>query len=494
MDTSAVAHIVSNLNHCAAGSLECQTLEFKGWCHDEKDLSKEVSEAAVCLANAEGGLVIVGVDDKKVGHSAISRCPYPVINNDWIRSRIQQLTKPPVTCQVVRLGELLGNVSGTPLADLFIIEVSKTTYPSGHRTSRGVSLVRADRECRTEYLVENDDYSAVELEHLSCNALDDNSLRAAVANRERKFPLVKQLGHRPVDHLCETGLVEHKKGAVTSQSETFTPSIASLLLFGKEERIRAEFYVAETVVAIEMPTTAPLTSSNWYNVVESLTRFLPLIKDQLGKKQMEIPNEILTELLLNAYIHRCYRTPGPLQIRIRDNEVEIQNPGGLLGGLTSGTLIYAPPIYRNFKLADAARQFGYCEKAGAGIDKVYALSIASGLEFPVFHSAGNAFTAIIKTKPDEAFAKFMKDCAGDLSLSLPEMIVIRALRTWGEADIKQLAEFAQRPLDYMDILLRDLRRRSILDQTRERFTLSDSVLNQMGQYVDRRQMQLPGIN
>lgn len=67
MDTSAVAQILENLTSCPAGNLESQTLEFKGWCRDEKELSREVSDTAVCLANAEGGLIIVGVDDKRIG-------------------------------------------------------------------------------------------------------------------------------------------------------------------------------------------------------------------------------------------------------------------------------------------------------------------------------------------------------------------------------------------------------------------------------------------
>ena len=79
MEQSTVVQILDPLKERCAGDLESQTLEVKGWCRDEKDLAREISEAAVCLANGDGGLVLVGVDDKKLGDAAITRCPYPVL-------------------------------------------------------------------------------------------------------------------------------------------------------------------------------------------------------------------------------------------------------------------------------------------------------------------------------------------------------------------------------------------------------------------------------
>ena len=142
-------------------------------------------------------------------------------------------------------------------------------------------------------------------------------------------------------------------------------------------------------------------------------------------------------------------------------------------------------------MADAARQFGYCEKAGSGIDKVYFLSVANGLEFPVFSSTANSFSVIIRTKRDEAFAKFIKDFTGSLNLSLPDMIVIRALRTRIEADMMYLAKIAQRPVDYMEISLRDLERRNITYKSgNEQYKLTENVLDQIARYDDKGQLRL----
>src|SRR5437660_1143991 len=47
-----------------ADALENESLEIKGWCHNEKELTEKVVDAASCLANAQGGVVLVGVGEE----------------------------------------------------------------------------------------------------------------------------------------------------------------------------------------------------------------------------------------------------------------------------------------------------------------------------------------------------------------------------------------------------------------------------------------------
>lgn len=392
MVPARVVNILDQLNTQPAANLESKVLEFKSWCSSQKELSHEIAEATVCLCNAEGGLVIIGVDDKKTGITGLKPCPYPSISEEWVKKIIRDLTMPPVPCSVFKSTDLIQDLHDTPFCDLLIIEVSKTTLPSGHRTHKGISYVRIDTECRPQYFVDQDDYTKPMLDHLSLTNLNNSSIQEAVRNRESVYPHVKQLGHHPKDHLSETDLIQLKEGSGSLEAQSYVPRLAAFLLFGKENEIKTELSAAGTVFTVETPITSPLTTSSWFNIVESIRAYVPLINQQLTKRGKSIPEQIIYELLFNAYIHRCYRTAGPIQIRIRENELEIQNPGGLLGGLTTETLLFSPPIYRNFTLADSARQFGYCEKAGTGIDKVYYHLILDGLDFPYFHSVGNSFS------------------------------------------------------------------------------------------------------
>jgi hypothetical protein len=81
------------------------------------------------------------------------------------------------------------------------------------------------------------------------------------------------------------------------------------------------------------------------NVVESLRELLIGDQARLRTLAPTVPSEALHEILINAYMHRCWRSNGPVVITIDDNSVEIANPGDLLPGLHVDNLINAP-LYR----------------------------------------------------------------------------------------------------------------------------------------------------
>ncbi len=488
MEAARVEQILASLRSRSARDLESQTLEFKSWCRDEKEFAFAIAEACVCLTNADGGLVIGGVEDRGSLPASVRACPYPQVSSEWLKAKIRELTKPPVRCNVNRLGEVLADLRNSPAGDIFVVEVIRTNLPSGHRTNRGVSYVRAGNECRTEYFVDGDDFSDETLSGLTPEGLDPAAIGEAITSRSRAYPFAQLGGRRQLDHLQDTDLIRICGDA--DRADGCIPTVAALILFGTESAIRTYLRSAQTVVVVDTSTTAPLTTSEWRNLAHGLSAYIRVIRDQLSKSEIEIPENVLRELLLNAFLHRCYRTPAPIQIRIRKDELEIQNPGGLLGGLTTETILWSPPIYRNFLLADAARQFGYCEKAGNGIDKVYHESILSGFDFPIFQSRDNSFSAIIRTSPDKAFAKFIRDFAGGLQLSIPELIALRVLRTKIRASAAVLASYVQRDERYMEQVLKDLERKNILRRGGSDYVLSETILNQIARYNEEGQLKL----
>ena len=289
----------------------------------------------------------------------------------------------------------------------------------------------------------------------------------------------------PADHLFESELIQRD----TRNTPILT--VAAALLFGSSDFLRSNFPQAESVLMSWVSINKPSTDSRWTNIINAIGSHLAWITLHLPKPTAEyLPDEVVRELLLNAYLHRDYRVPAPIHIHARPDELEIQNPGGLLGALTPDSLIHSSPTYRNFLLADSARQYGYCEKAGTGIDKIFYNLILAGFDFPIFDTSNDSFKAIVKFRRDASFATFIRKWGGGLNLSLTELIVLRALRGRSKSSTRELARLSQRAVAYMDDVLPDLERRHIISRSESAWRLSDNTLDQLADCEDGKQLTL----
>lgn len=69
-----VLQLLDRLHEVHVDELESEVLDFKRWEGAKKSLSEAV-EAAVCFANAEGGLTVFGVKDRVKGRAnAVTGC------------------------------------------------------------------------------------------------------------------------------------------------------------------------------------------------------------------------------------------------------------------------------------------------------------------------------------------------------------------------------------------------------------------------------------
>ena len=89
------------------------------------------------------------------------------------------------------------------------------------------------------------------------------------------------------------------------------------------------------------------------------------------------PHWATRELLMNAIMHRDYESNAPVQFYEYDNCIEVQNPGGLYGKVTSDNF---PNIsdYRNPYIAEAIKILGYVNRFSRGIYRVQKELIENG--------------------------------------------------------------------------------------------------------------------
>ncbi|MDQ3721727.1 MAG: putative DNA binding domain-containing protein [Actinomycetota bacterium] len=97
----------------------------------------------------------------------------------------------------------------------------------------------------------------------------------------------------------------------------------------------------------------------------------------------DFPVPALREAVVNALVHRAYEPRSPTRIVWFADRVEVVNPGGPYGVVTSANF-EAMTDYRNPTLAEAAKNLGYMNRFGRGVARIRAALAANGNPEPVF--------------------------------------------------------------------------------------------------------------
>ena len=454
-DQTSVRNIVVQLCSQDAGIVESEYLEIKGWCHDERQLAEKVSEAAACIANANGGWVLVGVDEDDTRRSKFSACPHPCITVEWLVQRIHDLTMPPVEHSVNDISYLVQDITGIQSANAFLVTLPKSKKLSGHVTIKGISKIRNGKECRPYYSIE-DDRTKAPIQSLSISELSSDSIKWAIERHSSKFGTPQNYWEGQGAFLAHVGLIERFSPSNTSDL-SYRVLLAGLLLFGKQSTLNRYANIFETVVITEKGTTRFCR-----NIVESY-RELCLTKNSLLPSLCpKIPLETIQELLVNAYVHRSYRLNGPVTIRISDLGIEVESPGELPVGIHADNLIHCIPIYRNFLLAEGSRYLGLCDRVGRGIDSVYESILSNGFGFPSFESVDNRFTARIPSEGNPKFREYVMRNAHALN-QLDEIIVLRLLWDKAQASSKEIYSLMQRGISFGQTVLDRMFKKSMIE-------------------------------
>lgn len=455
-DVALVTSILERLRTESTESLESDSLEIKGWCNDEKELAEKVSDAAACLANAGGGTVLVGISDEHGARQKFGPCPYPNVTKRWLANRVHDLTSPSVVCSVHDISDILSRVLTAAGRNVFAVAVPKKKCFGSHLTAKGISRIRVGKECRPLFTAEDDRSRAI-VPDLTEDDLSIGSIEWAMSQHERHFDIPRRQWAGPRDFLAQARLVEQYLPDDEPTMRDRLP-LASLLLYGKQLALARHVPYFETIlIAGEKPYRLRK------NIVESVREICAADGVVLPYLRQSVDVRVLKELLVNAYIHRCYRIGGPITIRVSHASLEIQSPGELPGGLKVEDLIYCIPVYRNLLLSEGARFIGLCDKIGRGIDLVYHNVLSGGLPFPEFESEHGRFVARIPLEGSAEFAEFLKKRSQALS-QLDEVIVLRFLWTRDGATIPQIASAMQRSAEVATRVFESMRSKNMVEE------------------------------
>lgn len=394
-----------------ASSVESGTLDFKRDPHTvtgrgapgnpHARLIEELVDAVVCFANAHGGRVVLGVDDRTPGRAAFLGTQADPAD---LRNRIYGNTRPQLTVPIEEI-EFEG-------ARLLVV-----TVPEGLdliTDSRGKALARQGTSCTP--LTENARRAlAHERRNPDLTARpSDRSWRDVATNAMRQarslLGQLVDLRHQMAD-LDDLSLLRALN--VVDRGDQLL--IAGEILFCVPEQDTLDFLsrpaagVEPSVRRMREPLVLllPHILDGLHSTIDPETTHIALASGQ----EVALPDFspiAVDEAVTNAMAHRDYSGPERVVIDHSPTVLRIWSPGGLPFGVTEDRLLSTVSTPRNVTLMAAMQQLGLAERASRGIDRMFREQVRVGQQIPGIRADEFSVEVYFTSgAPNRAFAGFV---------------------------------------------------------------------------------------
>lgn len=439
-------------------SVEHEALECKV---AKGGLPKSLWDTYSSFANTDGGIILLGVQEKPQGIFSITGIdkPFEMVNDFWSScSNATTISRNILSNSDV---QILTDISGCKVIMISVPAAQATLRPIFIRGNientfirHGESDVKATSE-ELSALIRNSQNMADShiLIDFSLEDLDEDSVssfKSVVATRFKDKEYEKKSNE---EFLIELGFY----GKDRKTHCTF-PKEGCLLFFGKYNSIKDVFpsfhldffdYRNSTSrwsdrVASDMPNSREMNIFNFFNIIYDKLIASDTNPFKLDERQMRIEHPpliaALRESLVNMLAHADYRSSGvSLKVEIHDDHYLFRNPGKMLVSIdeyeTGGV-----STCRNEIIMKAFRYMGFAERQGMGGKEIMSVAINNKLMIPT-----------IKTNLMYTELKFWKiDAASYPDLSLDEQSILRfILNTIKPVPISLIKEKHPQYSDYM---------------------------------------------
>lgn len=451
----------------------------------------DLLDTVVCLANAGGGHLLLGVEDNGAvtGLHANHRRSRPELLAAFIANR----TIPPQTVTVT-----FQAVENDPAHTLAIVQVPASPQPVA--TSDGRLLIRyldsrGEPGCRPLYPHElmawradrgQADYTAQVIEEATWDTLDPLEfvrLRRLIAENRGDAALLDLSNEEIAGAL---GVVQVIEGVAK-------PTVAGLLLFGKEAILRRHVPAHEVAFQVLEGTDVAANEFRRWPLLRILEWVIQAIDVRNQEQELMVnwfrvgvpryDRRGIREAINNALIHRDYTQLGAVHVQLHiqppDEHALITNPGGFVANVTSQNVLVAAPRPRNPLLADAFKRTGLVERTGRGVGVIYQGQLRNGRPAPDY-SRSTASTVTVTLNSRAAALEFIRlTIQGNRQLGR-ELTVSELLALWQvwqeqRTDARTLAPILQRPMETAASVLADLAAADLIQSEGEGYRLSSDL-------------------
>lgn len=367
---------------------------------EPKSVCRDIGEALVAFANADGGELLIGVE------------------NDGTITGIDEAL--PAHLELFQLAPVSQVHSRTPLPPVrrasLVLDKHRVLYFSVpkstsyiHLTSDGRCVQRRDLETvpippeeimfdRKER--ESRGYDREFVDDATANDLNADLLRTVADQLSPGMTIEKCLQYLDLAEYVGPGL-RIRRGA--------------LLLFAREPnrwhpRLQVRIIkVAGTELRSGGQYNAKSDQTVTGNVLELIEKGWDSLRPQLVQTRLGIaarfettmmyPELACREALVNAIAHRDYSEEGRgIEIFVYDDRMEVKNPGSLLSSVSMDDLLKLDGVHqsRNAIAARVLRELGYMRELGEGMRRMFQLMRVNELTPPELTSNANSFSVTLR--------------------------------------------------------------------------------------------------
>ena len=387
---------------------------------------KDLAVTCVCLANTQGGKLIIGVEDKEKEPPNSQTISIEQMNNTITRLR----------SLCFNVGFVLNDVekysNGGEYFSITVLPTSKSlaTTSDGKiyirigdqcQAARGEDILRiASEKDAFQWELQNRNYY---IHQIPSNNID--WFVSQIRDSDRVKPFVKELSE--IEILEHYNLIQNNTltnigvlwlGTPQMRSRLVYPITVQYIVYDEvEKKVRKEDWLDYSKNPKELILDIEKTA------VE-LTYFDEFPQGFFRNKIPHYDKRLIRELLINAIVHKSFTIAGDIFIKVYPDRLEITNPGGLPLGITKDNILHTTSR-RNPHLIRVFHDLKLMEGEGSGYDLIYEIASRDSKSFPIINSDFNTTNVIQYSKIMDDEALLIVDfIAKNYPLSQKELIVL----------------------------------------------------------------------
>jgi ATP-dependent DNA helicase RecG len=365
-----------------------------------KSDADSLAETCVCFANAQGGTLVIGIEDKQAEPPMNQKIDLEEMNK--LVSRLRTL----VDGVALANPEIHIHSNG---GEYFSFRILPSTRVIAITTS-GKVFIRVTDKCYAVRSEELTDLAAernafqwelIVTQKIKLTQADQTQIEYFLTNIRKSEKVSEFVKEKSDTEILEYYQLVNPEGLLTN--------LGILWLGTPAQRARLSYPVTFQYIVYNEREEKIRKKSWHYHLHNPMQLLLEIEKEAIELTySSELPNglfrdtirnypkEVIRELLINAIAHKRYTTSGDIFLEVYPDRIVFTNPGGLPLGITKNNILHERQR-RNPHLIQTFHDLKLMEGEGSGYDLVYEKLSLDAKPFPDIESSYGKMVVTLKS-------------------------------------------------------------------------------------------------